>query len=281
MKAKSYAKINLALDVINKRDDGYHNIKTIMQKISIYDELEFKKIDKGFKLNQKLNFPVEDNLIYKAWKLLCEYAGMELPIEISLNKKLPVAAGIAGGTGNGAVTLKALNKLYDLNLSIVELQEISLKLGADFPYMLSGGTMFAEGIGEKLKKLEDFNGVKLLIVNPGYEISTKEVYENLVIDEQRIDFEGIIDKMRDKSANTLKYILKNKMQDSIIQYHPQIREIIQNLDNFGSTALMSGSGATVFGLFDSEERLKLAYEEFSKIYKYTFIAETVGGYDEI
>ncbi|SHH21597.1 4-diphosphocytidyl-2-C-methyl-D-erythritol kinase [Anaerosphaera aminiphila DSM 21120] len=281
MKTRSYAKINLSLDVVNKREDGYHNIKTIMQKVSLYDELEFNIIKSGFVLNSDLKVPVEDNLIYKSWKVMCNFVGRELPIEITLKKNIPMAAGLAGGTGNGAVTLKALNKIYNLNLSLEDLKEMSLSLGADFPYMLQGGTVLAEGIGEEFTELAPFEGVSVLIVNPGYEISTKVVYENLKIDENRIDFKGIVNCMENKSILSLKSLLENKMQDYVFKVHPDIKIIVEELSKLGAVSLMSGTGASVFGLFNNCEDMKYAHSILAKRYKYAFMTCTVGGYDEV
>ncbi|EFI41510.1 4-(cytidine 5'-diphospho)-2-C-methyl-D-erythritol kinase [Peptoniphilus sp. oral taxon 386] len=282
MKAKSYAKINLSLDVVGKREDGYHNIKTIMQKISLYDEIEFRKIDRGFNLKSNVSsINNDDNLIYKAWKCMCEYKNRELPIEVTLKKNIPIAAGLAGGSGNGAETLKAINKLYNIGLSIEELREMSLKIGADFPYMLTGGTVLASGIGEKLERLTDFNGVSVLIVNPNYGIFTKSVYQNISIEDNRIDFDKIVESMKYKSAKKLKGLLENKMEKVVFKNHPDIALIKCELENFGATSLMSGSGSTVFGLFDDDIALNKAYLYFFEKYKNCYKAVTVGGEDEI
>lgn len=281
MKTRSYAKINLSLDVVNKREDGYHNIKTIMQKVSLYDELEFNIIKSGFVLNSDLKVPVEENLVYKSWMAMCNFVGRELPIEITLKKNIPMAAGLAGGTGNGAVTLKALNEIYNLNLSLKDLKEMSLSLGADFPYMLQGGTVLAEGIGEEFTELSPFEGVSVLIVNPGYEISTKVVYENLKIDENRIDFKGIVNCMENKSILSLKSLLENKMQDYVFKVHPDIKIIVEELSELGAVSLMSGTGASVFGLFKNCEDMQYAHSILAKRYKYAFKTCTVGGYDEV
>ncbi|RVU55119.1 4-(cytidine 5'-diphospho)-2-C-methyl-D-erythritol kinase [Anaerosphaera multitolerans] len=281
MKVKSYGKINLALDVINKREDGYHNIKTIMQKISLYDEMEFKKGSGGIVIDSNLTLKLEENLIYKSWAALCQYVGEELPLEVRLKKNLPLASGLAGGTGNGALTLKALNELYNLKLSLGELQSMSLKLGADFPYMLQGGTVLAEGIGEKLKTLKSFNEIEVLIVNPGYEISTKEVYENLDLSSRRINFKKIIDLMEENSPLKLRGVLENKMEDYVFKRHLDIKEIKTELESMGAASLMSGTGATVFGLFEDSKTIRKAFNKFKGKYPYTFMAHTLGGEDDI
>ncbi|MGO3752288.1 MAG: 4-(cytidine 5'-diphospho)-2-C-methyl-D-erythritol kinase [Peptoniphilaceae bacterium] len=273
---KSYGKINISLDVVSKRNDGYHNIKTIMQKISIYDELEIKKSSYfNFKSNVR-ELDTKENLIYKAYKLLENYAGKELPVEIFLKKNLPIAAGLAGGTGNGALTLKAINDLYELNISEEKLREISLKLGADFPYMLSSGTMLASGIGENLTKLENFRGINLIIVNPGYGVSTKEVYSNLEVSNERVDFQKIIEDMKNRDLKSLKDSMSNKMEVEVFKRHKDIKLIKDKLNDFGGASLMSGSGPSVFSLFDDYKDLNSAYEYFKPIYKNTFKAKTIG-----
>ncbi|MDO5041346.1 MAG: 4-(cytidine 5'-diphospho)-2-C-methyl-D-erythritol kinase [Peptoniphilus sp.] len=280
MRAKSLGKINLALDVISKREDGYHNIKTIMQKISLHDEMEFIRIKQGFKFFSNVELDEEHNLIHRAHNLLESYTGRKLPMEVHLKKNLPIAAGLAGGTGNGALTLKALNEVYDLGIDLEELCRISLKLGADFPYMLTGGTVLAEGIGEKLTAMDDFSGQSVLIVNPGYGISTREVYENLALDEERTDFNSIGAAMKDKDFLKLSQLLENKMEKSVFEVHPDLEELKMGLRDFGGVSLMSGSGATVFALFDDEDKLNSAYEHYRNLYEYTYRAETVGGEDE-
>lgn len=281
MKLKSYGKINLSLDVLSKREDGYHNIETIMQKIELHDIMEFEKIHSGLVLNIDEEVgKLEDNLIYKSWKLLCDYTKRDLPIKINVKKNIPVAAGLAGGTGNGATTMKALNKIYNLNLTKDELMKISLKLGADFPYMISGKTILAKGIGEELEELDDFSNVLVLIVNPGYGISTKEVYENLVLSEKKIKTVEISKNLKYKCAEKLKSLLYNKMEESVFINHKEIFEIKNKMEKFNSVSLMSGSGATVFGLFDSEKDLNKAYNYFKNIYPKTYKTYTVGGEDE-
>lgn len=281
MRGKSYAKINLSLDVISKRDDGYHNIKTIMQKISLYDELEIVKGNSGFELKSDLDFDYRDNLIYKGYKSLCDYVKEDLPIIVGLKKNIPVAAGLAGGTSNGAWTVKAMNELYNLGLSDDELCKICLKLGADFPFMIKGGTMLAEGIGEEFTPLNPFEGANVLIVNPGYGVSTPYVYKNIDLNSEPIDFDIIIKNLDAKNVSKLNNILSNKMEKVVLDKHKDLTIIKDKLNSFGGISLMSGSGPTIFSLFDNIENLNRAYEYFKPIYKMTFKTKTVGGQDEV
>lgn len=276
MKLKAYAKINLSLDVIRKREDSYHEIKTIMQKISLYDELEFKKIDKGFNfICQDKSLLTEDNLIHKAHRAMEAYCKRSLPLEISLKKNIPIGAGLAGGSSDGAACMLALNELYNLNLSMEELSEIGLGLGADFPYMLRMGTYLATGIGEKLEKISDFSNFHILIINPGYEVSTKEVYSNLKLDDKRIDFDSIIKYLENKDFSSLKNVFENKMEKYVFEKNPDLKKLKDDLSKEG-LSLMSGSGPTIFCIFDSEDKLDRAYEMYKDSYKYVYKAKTIG-----
>lgn len=282
MEVKSYGKINLSLDVISKRDDGYHNIETIMQKINLYDIMKFEKIEKGFVLNIDDNTLSngKDNLIYKSWKLLCDYTKKELPIKIDLKKNIPIAAGLAGGTGNGATTLKALNEIYNLNINDEKLMEISLSLGADFPYMICGGTVLAKGIGEKIEKLDDFSNVNILVINPGFGVSTKDVYEGLTLTDKKIKSKELIENLKYIDVNKLENLLYNKMEDTVFEKHNEIKDIKKRLELLNGIALMSGSGATVFSFFKNDDDLDKAYNYFIKLYPKTYKTYTVGGYYE-
>jgi 4-diphosphocytidyl-2-C-methyl-D-erythritol kinase len=276
MKLRAYAKINLSLDVIKKRPDSYHEIRTIMQKISLYDELEFKKIDQGFRLIcQEESLANEDNLIYKAHKALENYCGKSLPMEVKLEKNIPLAAGLAGGSSDGAASLLAINEIYNLSLGMDELSSIGKSLGADFPYMLREGTYLAEGIGEKLKKVSDFSDVDLLIVNPGYEVSTKEVYSNLKLNDKRINFDNIISSLEKRDFDSLRILFENKMEDYVFIKHPELRAIKDDLNKEG-IPLMSGSGPTIFALFDSRDKLFRAYDKYKSRYKHVYMAKTIG-----
>lgn len=268
IKKLAYAKINISLDVVSKREDGYHNLDTIMTKISLYDEMTFEKNDRDIEIfGMDLN--LKDNYIYKAYDALKKYTNRDLPISVKIKKNIPMAAGLAGGTSNGAATLHAINELYGLNLSDDELFKIGLSLGADFPFMLQDKNVRARGVGEVFTFLEDFS-YDILLVNPGYGISTVDVYKKVKIDEKRINIEKIIEALYKRDFKTLEIEMANKMEEVVFKKHRDILEIKNKLRDFGGISLMSGSGASVFAIFKSKEKLDGAYEYFKDRYKNTF-----------
>lgn len=277
MEKFAFAKINLSLDVLSKREDGYHNIDTIMVPISLGDEMYFQKIKSGIEISGMENMgdiPKESNYIYRAWERMCQHKKADLGLRVRVNKKIPIAAGLAGGTSNGAQTLHALNELYELDYSLRELQEMALPLGADFPYMLSGKTARARGIGEQLEYLEDFSGIKGLLVNPGYGISTPWVYQRIEISSHHPSLEEVVEAMKEKTTEKLVNRLYNKMEEPVFFAYPQIKEIKESLNQLGGVALMSGSGATVFALFEEEEERQEAYEKMKHLYSCVELFET-------
>ena len=274
----SYGKINLALDVLCKRDDGYHEINTIMQEIDLADKLTFTKKDKGISIecNIKSLSTGPDNLVYKAWDALRSATGIDRGIHIKIDKKIPLAAGLAGGSSNAATTLKVLNKLWDLKLSQEELMAIGKDLGADVPFCIMGGTAKAEGIGEKLTKIKPFKDKLILIGNPGIEIASQYAYGKLKFTDQRIDIDKIISCIEDDDLKCLGENMKNIMEESIISENPIIDSIKENMIKNGALgALMSGSGSTVFGLFDDFDKISYAKKELEKDIDIVHICKTI------
>ncbi|MDO5716137.1 MAG: 4-(cytidine 5'-diphospho)-2-C-methyl-D-erythritol kinase [Tissierellia bacterium] len=272
MKKKAFAKINLALDILSQRKDGYHNIDTIMVPISLHDEMECMKRKKGLIIQGMDELNWEDNYITKAWKLLCHRTGRDLGLEVQIHKKIPMEAGLAGGTSNGAVVLHGLNKLYNLGYSTEELATMSLPLGADFPYMVSGGTVRAQGMGEILTFLEDFDGIFGLLVNPGFGISTSWVYQSILPDGKPIPMDLIIKAMNKRDLPTLGNLLENKMEKIVFSHFPKVGEIQKEMEELGGISRMSGSGASVFGLFaeesDRNRALLFFKEQYEKVYPF-------------
>lgn len=274
----SYGKINLALDILYKREDGYHEIRSIMQRISLKDRLKFTEINEGIIIEaNKEEVPLDStNLVYKAWEKLSKLTGVRKGVKISIEKNIAVAAGLAGGSSNGAVTLLALNKLWNLGLSQEELMEIGQGLGADIPFCIMGGTALAEGIGEKLRPLKTFTGKHILLCNPGIAISTAHAYSKCSKLNSGIDIEGII---ADIEADDLKGLAKkmaNTMEEPMIKEYPiigQIKNIM--VENGALGSLMSGSGSTVFGLYDDEEKLKDSRDKLLNISDKIYICKTL------
>ena len=274
----SYGKINLALDVLYKRDDGYHEINTIMQEIDLSDKMTFIEKDKGITIesNNKLLPTGPSNLVYKAWDALKKKTGIDKGIHIKIDKKIPLAAGLAGGSSNCAKTLKVLNKLWDLNLTLQELMVIGKDLGADIPFCIMGGTAKAEGIGDKLTKITPFKDKFILIGNPGVEISSKYAYSKIKFNNKRINIDGIISCMKDDDLKCVGENIQNIMEESIISENPIISSIKDSMMKNGALgALMSGSGPTVFGLFDDYDKILYAKKQLEKQIDIVHICKTI------
>lgn len=269
IRKKAHAKLNLSLDVTGKRENGYHDIKTLMVMTDLYDEMKFSKSDK-VEIFGDFDFDMKENFIYKAYLELRDYVAKDLPFKVEIEKNIPMAGGLAGGTSNGAGTFYALNDLYDLKIPKKELIKLGSKLGADFTYMMTGGTKLASGIGEVLEEVKAIELDNVLIVNPGYGVSTKEVYESIKIDEKRIDFDEVLQALYDLDIKRLNKFLENKMEDVVFEKHRDLLEIKKKMREFNSASLMSGSGATIFGIFENKNDLEDAYRHFKKTYDKTF-----------
>ena len=263
---KALAKINLGLDVLRRREDGYHEVKMIMQTIGLHDDLEIRKTKTpGIQVKTNLYYlPTnENNLVYKAAKLLMDEFQIQDGVSIQLKKRIPVAAGMAGGSSDGAAVLWGINQMYGLGLSMQALMERGVRLGADVPYCIQRGTALAEGIGEKLSVLPPMPKCTILIAKPGISVSTKFVYENLHANdlkpEQHPDVDSMIEAMRQKDLGLLCSRMGNVLETVTIPAYPVIDEIKKTMmDNGALGAMTSGSGPTVFGIFDSPVAAKQA-----------------------
>lgn len=261
------AKINLGLDVIRRRDDGYHEVKMIMQSIRLFDRLTLTKDQTpGIHLSTNLKFlPVnEDNLVYKSAKLLMDEFDIQTGLNIQLDKRIPVAAGMAGGSTDAASCMLALNRLFDLQLTDKQLMERGVRLGADIPYCIMKGTALSEGIGEILSPLPKAPDCYVLIAKPNFHVSTKFVYTNLNLNDQTVhpDIDQMIEYIRSKDLQGLCDHMANILETVTIPAHPEIAEIKKTmLANGALGSLMSGSGPTVFGIFDDLDMAKAAKEK--------------------
>lgn len=263
---KAYGKINLGLDVLRRRPDGYHDVKMIMQTVDIYDELTFVKRDddKIVITTDKAELPCdENNLIYKAAMRIFEYKGSKKGVSIHLNKHIPVAAGMAGGSTDAAATLLAVNELFELGLSTDELLKIGVTIGADVPYCIIGGTALSEGIGEVLTPLKNPPHCKLVIAKPDINVSTKYVYENLNLAGllRHPDIDGMKEAIENEDLEGISSRLENVLESVTVKKYGIIEQIKEEMLKQGAmNAVMSGSGPTVFGLFESEEKAQLTKE---------------------
>ncbi len=279
MKLRAYAKINLGLDVLRRREDGYHDVKMIMQTIQMYDMLEMEKSEQpGIHLTTNLSYiPVnENNLVYKAVKLLMDQYRIEEGITISLNKFIPVAAGMAGGSSDAAAALVGVNRMFQLGLTRQQLMELGVKIGADVPYCVMRGTALAEGIGEKLTALPPMPQCYVLIGKPGISVSTKFVYTNLNLgpDTHHPDIDGMIQALQNGDLYGITDRMENVLESVTIPAYPVIDTIKDHMKAHGAVnAMMSGSGPTVFGIFDDKEKAEYACEKLreSMLTKQTFL----------
>ena len=263
---KAPAKIDLGLDVLCRRPDGYHEVKMVMQTVDICDTLTFKKTQQGISIQvDAQDIPNdENNLIYKAAKLFLNKYRVEQGVAIVLNKVIPVAAGMAGGSTDAAATLLALNDLFEIGATKEELMELSVAIGADVPFCIMGGTALSEGIGEKLTALSIPPECYLLIAKPDIYVSTKYVYENLHANQLTYhpDIDGLMESIREKDLTKMCEKMENVLETVTIKEYPIIEEWKQYMKKLGAvTALMSGSGPTVFGVFEDKKRALKAYEE--------------------
>ena len=262
---KAYAKINLGLDVVRRLPNGYHEVRMIMQNVGIYDVLTFAKAEEGILLqvdNQEV--PADgNNLICKAAKLLLETAGIQGGVRITLEKNIPIAAGMAGGSTDAAAAFLGINELYEIGYDIEQLKALGVKIGADVPYCIQGGTALAEGIGEVLSELPAPPACHLLVAKPDINVSTKFVYENLRANELEYhpDIDGMIKALDLGDLKGITDRLGNVLETVTVPAYPIIQEIKGVMLAAGAeNALMSGSGPTVFGIFTNKDQAEAAAE---------------------
>ena len=280
MKEKAYAKVNITLDVVGKREDGYHLLKMIMQNIDIYDVITIEKIKSGIEITcNKTYVPTDErNLAYKAAKLFKETFNITAGVLIDIKKNIPVAAGLAGGSTDCAAVLRMMNKLFQVNADNEKLMELGVKLGADVPYCIDGGTALCEGIGEVLTSLKPFKNHIIVLVKPPFGVSTKEVYRNFDLGRVRNhpETDKVITYMNEDNLYEVAKNMKNLLENVTLKKHKVISSIKSEMESLGAIkAMMSGSGPTVFAFFDDMMKAQRCYDEMKKKYNDTFITRTV------
>ena len=267
MRLQAFAKINLGLDVLGKREDGYLEVRMIMQTIRMYDQLDMRKsVEPGIHLTtNKKYIPVdENNLVWRAAKLMMDTCGIMEGVSIHLHKVIPVAAGMAGGSSDAAATLVGMNRLFHCGLSKEKLMELGVQIGADVPYCVLRGTALAEGIGEKLTVLPPMPDCWILIGKPGISVSTKYVYTTLDLNTDTVhpDIDGMKKALEDGNLYGITERMGNVLQDVTIPAYPEVERIKEQMKTLGAVnAMMSGSGPTVFGIFDNEEKAQEACQK--------------------
>lgn len=270
LELKAYAKVNIGLDVVKRLENGYHQVRMIMQTLSLHDTLTIESCrEEGIVLTtdtSALSSP-EDNLVYKAAKMMFEKYGLADGIKIHLQKRIPIAAGMAGGSTDAAAVFRGMNQLYNLKLPQEELMKLGVKLGADIPYCIVGGTYLSEGIGEVLTPAPTMPQCYVLVAKPPIGVSTKWVYENLHANElkEHPDIDGMLKAMEENNLKALAAKMDNVLEHVTVRKYPVINEIKQLMEKYGAVrAMMSGSGPTVFGLFATEETMNHAYNKMKE-----------------
>ncbi len=270
LKLRALAKINLGLDVLGRRENGYHDVRMVMQTIYLYDNVTLTKTEEpGIKLQTNLFYlPVDEkNIAYKAAKLLMDEFQIKEGVHITLDKHIPVAAGMAGGSSNAAAVLVGMNRLFRLGLSEKELMERGVSLGADVPYCVMRGTVLAEGIGEILTPLAPLPKCYILVAKPAISVSTKTVYEKLDAHEieDHPDIDGVIAGLEAGDLKKVAGSMGNVLERVTIEDYPIIQEIKDTMVEAGAlNAMMSGSGPTVFGIFEDRMLARQAQQKIRK-----------------
>ena len=266
---KAYGKINMGLDVLRKREDGYHEVKMIMQTVGIFDKIDLIRTEEpGIQVETNLYYlPCnENNLVYKAAKLLMDEFHIEEGVKIKLKKFIPVAAGMAGGSSDAAAVLVGVNKMFGLGLTKKALMERGVRIGADVPYCIMRGTALSQGIGEILTPLPPMPQCQVLIAKPAINVSTKFVYENLHANdlkkEDHPDIDGMVEAIQRKDLYGVTSRFGNVLEKVTEKEYPVISQIKSQMISLGAVnAMMSGSGPTVFGVFTRPQAAEEAYEE--------------------
>lgn len=266
MKQKAYAKVNIGLDVLRRRPDGYHELKMIMQTVDICDDITFEKTgEPGIHLRiDGADLPAdESNLAYRAAALLMEEKHIGEGVSINLKKRIPIAAGMAGGSADAAATMRGVNALFEMGYSMEELRKLGVKLGADIPYCITGGTMLSEGIGEVLTPLPAPPACHLVVAKPNIDVSTAFVYRNLRADSLpfHTDIDGMAGALAAGDLKGMTDRMGNVLETVTVREYPVIDRIKRRMCGLGAeNALMSGSGPTVFGIYKGRETAENAAE---------------------
>lgn len=260
---KAYGKINLGLDVLSKRPDGYHELKMVMQTVEIYDVLTFQKNEGSIRISTDHKELPEDkgNLIYQAAELIRETYGISEGVTITLQKNIPIAAGMAGGSSDAAAVFHGMNELFGLSMSLSDMKKLGVRIGADVPYCIMGGSALSEGIGEILTPLPAPPKAHLLIVKPDINVSTGFVFKNLQVDTLLFhpDIDGMVRSLKEGDLRGITDRMGNVLETVTMKRYPVIGRIKEEMINQGAeNALMSGSGPTVFGIYREEETAKKA-----------------------
>lgn len=278
MQLVSYAKINLYLEVLEKLDSGYHNINSIMHQINLFDELEFEILDTGeieIECSDK-SLENDKNIAFKTTFLIKNQYQIDEGIKIKIKKNIPIGGGLAGGSGNAAATIKAMDELFNLNLTQDQMLDIGIQIGSDVPFQLIGGTCLVGGIGDEIQELDNISNINFIIINPGIDISTKWAYKEFDKLHEKNNLHHInkiINAINNNNINLISHNLFNDFELFVFNKFREIKEIKMDLIKYGAlNSLMSGSGSTVFGIFENDQRADICYDKLKD--KYPFVMKT-------
>ncbi len=276
---KAPAKINLYLDVIVKRADGYHELRMIMQSISLFDDINISKADVDIEVKCKAGYVPqgEKNIAYRAAKLMIEHFGLKEGVRISINKRIPVAAGLAGGSTDAAAVMKGINDLFGIKADNQLLAQLGKQIGADVPFCIMGGTAIAEGIGEVLTTLKPFSGVDIVLIKPDFGVSTAYVFkkysEHYI--SIRPDINRLIKAMQERNLSDVGSYLFNSLEKVTAEEYSVVKDIKTILNQNGAIgSLMSGSGPSVFGIFDNKSKAQQAFKVLKQKFRNTYLVKT-------
>lgn len=278
---KAPAKINLSLDVLHKRSDGYHEVNMVMTTIDLADRVELTDLySDTIQIISHNRFVPDDerNLAYQAAKLLKEKLGVRRGVAISITKHIPVAAGLAGGSSDAAATLRGLNKLWGLGLSLDELAEIGAEIGSDVPFCVYGGTAVARGRGEKIEHIPAPPPCWVILAKPTIGVSTADVYRNLQLQSvHHPDVDGMVKAIKEKNYEKICALAGNVLESVTLNMHPEVAQIKEQMKRFGAdVSLMSGSGPTVFGLVQHDSRLQRVYNGLRGFCEHVYAVRLIG-----
>lgn len=282
MKARAYAKVNLCLDVTGRRNDGYHDLWMVMQSISLHDTVEVSLTDdEEIKLmSDSEEMPLdESNLCYRAARSFFKETGIRKGARIRIEKNIPVSAGLAGGSTDCAAVLRILNKLNDNPFGNRRLLELGNSLGADVPFMMTGGTAICEGTGEIITELRSLKKTYCVLVKPDFGVSTPHVFKEFDKKEKKgfIDHKKVLKAIESNDLEMLSESTGNDLEEVTLNEYPILMEIRKGLKDMGaSLSMMSGSGPTVFGLFEDPKKAENAYKKFKDKFSQTYLAKTMG-----
>lgn len=280
MRIKAYAKINVLLDVVGKKENGYHLLEMIMQSIDLYDLIDVTKIEKGIDIKcNKSYIPVNSkNIAYKAAELFINTYGINEGVSINIYKNIPTSAGLGGGSSDGAAVLKAMREIFDVKINDKELEELGVKIGADVPFCINGGTAFCEGIGEVITPINKFRNKILVVVKPKFGVSTKWVYSEYdkILNVRKPETEKILKAVKDDDVKEVSLNMANVLEDVTTSKYGIISKIKRDMIRFGALgSMMSGSGPSVFAFFEDSLSAQRCFEKMKENYHETFITRTI------